>query len=250
MRTPSFGDRGMRPVTAGPTVRRPYATYALMAVNIAVYLVGAIQAGQISPTVSSLLLHGELVRGNVFAGEYWRLFTAGFLHYGLLHLAVNMITLYILGRDLEVALGTPRFLMVYVTSLFGGSAAVMLFQADATRSAGASGALFGLMGALLIVVLKLRVSPVPVLMIIALNLVLSFSLPGVSVPAHVGGLVFGAASAAAIIYLPGLVLSPQRRTAARASTVGWVAMAALLVLAIGIGVGVAMAHTGPALVYV
>ncbi|GAA1483148.1 rhomboid family intramembrane serine protease [Gordonia sinesedis] len=249
--TPSFTDRGVRPVAAGrQTVRRPYVTYTLMAINIAVFVATVVQAGSANPDLSSIITHGELVRGSVFTGEYWRLFTAGFLHYGLLHIAVNMISLYILGRDLEVALGPARFLMVYVTSLFGGSAAVMLFQADLARSAGASGALFGLMGALLVVVLKLRVSPVPVMTIIALNLVLSFSLPGVSVPAHVGGLIFGAASAAAVIYLPGAILPPQRRTPERASAVGWIAMAVLLVVALGIGVGVGLAHTGPAWVYV
>lgn len=241
----------MRAVTA-PAARRParpVATYALIAINIAVFAACMITANSIDVGVSPLMLHGELVRGNVVLGEYWRLLTAGFLHYSLIHLAVNMISLYILGRDLEIALGTARFVMVYLTSLFGGSAAVMLFQDDGTRSAGASGAIYGLMGAMLVVVLRLRVSPTPVLAIIGINLVMSLSLPGISLPAHVGGLIFGAAATAALIYGSRL-LPASARTERNAVVVGWISMAVLMVAAIAISVIVALTHTGVVMVYV
>lgn len=126
--------------------------------------------------------------------------------------------------------------MVYFVALFGGSAAVMLFEAGNVRSAGASGAIYGLMGAVVVVVLKARVSPTGVITIIVINLVFSVTMPGISLAAHVGGLVFGAAATAAIIYLPGVVLHRESRTQQNASRVGWVALVVLLVIAIGLGV--------------
>ncbi|MGV9860020.1 rhomboid family intramembrane serine protease [Gordonia sp. NPDC003425] len=235
---PTFGDQGVRPVAPKAVVaRRPIATYGLIAINVAVFIACVIEARSFDAGLAPLFQHGDLVGLYVSDGQYWRLLTAGFLHFTVLHIAVNMISLYILGRDLEIALGIGRYLMVYFISLFGGSAAVMLFEANNVRSAGASGAIYGLMGAMLVVVLKARISPTPVLVIIGVNLALSFSMPGISVAAHVGGLVFGAAATAAVVYLPGLVLSPQTLTADRAARVGWIALCALLVVAIGIGVG-------------
>ncbi|MFT4128008.1 MAG: rhomboid family intramembrane serine protease, partial [Gordonia sp. (in: high G+C Gram-positive bacteria)] len=239
-----------RPAIGPPGIatRRPIATYTLMAVNIAVFGYCLWAAGSLSDVaVCEPLLHGELVRGNVFLGQYWRLLTAGFLHYGVLHLAVNMISLYLLGRDLEKVLGTGRYLLVYLTALLGGSAAVMVFQADDTRSAGASGAIFGLMGAMLVVVLRLRMSATPVLTIIGVNLVMSFTLTGVSLPAHVGGLLFGAAAAAVQVYAPAIVPSGNARTI---TAVGYGGAAALLVIALGISILVALTYTGAVLVYV
>ncbi|WLP88483.1 rhomboid family intramembrane serine protease [Gordonia sp. NB41Y] len=250
VRTPHFSDQGVRPVVGAPlTVRRPIATYSLIGINVAVFLWTVIAAGSFDVQISTPILYGEIVRGNVVLGEYYRLFTAGFLHYSVLHLAVNMISLYILGRDLEVALGIGRYLMVYVISLFGGSAAVMLAQANEGRSAGASGAIFGLMGAMLIVVLRLRVSPAPVITIIVINLVMSFTISGISLPAHVGGLLFGAAATAAVIYGPRLLPAAQR-TQRNANIVGWSGLGVLLLVAIAISVLVAVTYTGQILVYV
>ncbi len=236
-------------VGAPLTVRRPIATYSLIGINVAVFLWTVLAAGSFDVQISTPILYGEIVRGNVVLGEYYRLFTAGFLHYSVLHLAVNMISLYILGRDLEVALGIGRYLMVYVISLFGGSAAVMLAQANEGRSAGASGAIFGLMGAMLIVVLRLRVSPAPVITIIVINLVMSFTISGISLPAHVGGLLFGAAATAAVIYGPRLLPAAQR-TQRNANIVGWSGLGVLLLVAIAISVLVAVTYTGQILVYV
>lgn len=154
-------------------------------------------------------------------GEHWRLLTSGFLHLSLFHIAINMFSLYVLGRSLEPALGSSRYAMVYFTALFGGSAAVILFGAPQTYTAGASGAIYGLMGALLIVVVKARVSAAPVLAIIAINIVLSITLPGISILAHLGGLLFGALCTAAFIYLP--------------KRINWTVAAVLLVAAILIG---------------
>lgn len=238
--------------TGGPTsiaARWPVVTYALMAINIAVFVACMIGARSFDVSRSQILADGVLVRGNVFAGEYWRLLTSGFLHFDVIHLAVNMISLYILGRNLETALGVTRFIMVYFVSLLGGSAAAMLLQDNYTTSAGASGAIFGLMGAMLLMVLKLKMSPTPVLAIIGLNLVISFTITGISWQAHIGGLIFGAAATAALIYAP-RVLPAAKRTQRNAAIVGWIGMAALLVIAVAISVIVAVTYTGMIVVLV
>ena len=84
-------------------------------------------------------------------GEWWRVLTSGFLHIGPIHLLFNMMALWVLGRDLETVLGRGRFLALYLVSLLGGAAAVMLFYAPDEPVAGASGAVFGLMGGLVVV---------------------------------------------------------------------------------------------------
>nr|WP_244970814.1 rhomboid family intramembrane serine protease [Gordonia jinghuaiqii] len=245
---PAFGGpqgRGVGSMTPTRLVAdRPYATYALIAVNFVVYALCIAQAGVGDPGRAALFANGDLLKSDVAAGEYWRLLTSGFLHFSVTHVAVNMLSLYILGRAVEPALGVARYLAVYFIALFGGSAAVMLFENDAALTAGASGAIYGLMGAMLVIILKSRVSPVPVLLIIGFNVVLSFSLPGISVLGHLGGLTFGAAATAAIVYLPGLVLPARRRTPQAASRVGWIALAALLVVALGLGIGAGLSYDG------
>ncbi|OCW86025.1 rhomboid family intramembrane serine protease [Nocardia farcinica] len=227
---------------------QPYATYALMAVNLLIFALCVLQAGVGDPGGAAIFAAGDLLKSDVAAGEYWRLLTAGFLHFSVMHVAVNMLSLYILGRDLELALGIGRYLAVYLIALLGGSAAVMLFEDDRALTAGASGAIYGLMGAMLVIILKARVSPVPVLLIIGFNVVLSFSLPGISVLGHLGGLAFGAAATAAVVYLPDAVLPAGRRTPQAASRVGWIALAALFVVALGLSIGAGVAYDG--LVYI
>ncbi|WP_431840757.1 rhomboid family intramembrane serine protease [Gordonia hongkongensis] len=227
---------------------QPCATYALIAVNLLIFALCVLQAGVSDPGGAAIFGAGDLLKSDVAAGEYWRLLTAGFLHFSVMHVAVNMLSLYILGRDLEFALGIGRYLAVYLIALLGGSAAVMLFEDDRALTAGASGAIYGLMGAMLVIILKARVSPVPVLLIIGFNVVLSFSLPGISVLGHLGGLAFGAAATAAIVYLPDAVLPAGRRNPQAASRVGWIALAGLFVVALGLGIGAGVAYDG--LVYI
>ncbi len=128
----------------------------------------------------------------MFAGQWWRVVTGAFLHIGPLHIALNMLALWVLGRDLELVLGRGRFLALYGLSLLGGSAAVLLFSPPAGAVAGASGAIFGLFSGLLMVLLRLRRPVGQVVAVIVLNLVLSFSIPGISIAGHIGGLVTGA----------------------------------------------------------
>ena len=135
-------------------------------------------------------------------GEWWRLVTAGFLHIGPLHIAFNMYALWVLGRDLELVLGRARFLALYAVSLLGGSTAVVLFSEPDVPVAGASGAVFGLMSGLLLVLLRLRRPYGQVVAVIVLNLVISRIVPGISIAGHVGGLLVGAVAAAALVYAP------------------------------------------------
>lgn len=217
-------------------------TYTLIAINVAIFAVCAAQARStdlatmLPPLFDRWLLSGV----DLAAGDYWRLLTAGFLHASLFHLAVNMGSLYLIGRTLEPALGSPEYTMVYFTALFGGSAAVVLLAEPRVLTVGASGAIYGLMGALLIVVLRARASVAPVVGIIVVNVVLSVTLPGISILAHFGGLLFGAVSASAFVFVPGLLLrDPSSRTRAgigRARRVGWAIAALLLAVAIVVGV--------------
>ncbi|HEY8372251.1 MAG TPA: rhomboid family intramembrane serine protease [Pseudonocardiaceae bacterium] len=192
---------------AGATVsRRTVVVPFLILVNVAIYLWTAVEARSGADNYrSALFLDWSLWPPAVAVGEWWRLFTSGFLHFGPLHLAFNMFALWIIGRDLERVLGWLRFSAVYLLSLLGGSAAVFLFGEVDTWTAGASGAVFGLMAGVTVAAVRLRFDPRPALTVIALNLFLSITLPGISLLGHLGGLVIGAVATA------GLVYAPQRR---------------------------------------
>ncbi|MDA3644563.1 rhomboid family intramembrane serine protease [Saccharopolyspora indica] len=200
------GQRGMRqPVTvAGARLpAKPILVPVLIAVNVLIFALTAVQAGSIganftAPLFDEFALWPILVAG----GQWWRLLTAGFLHIGLLHLAMNMIALWVIGRDLELLLGRARFIAVYLLSLLGGSAAVFLFGDEVTPVAGASGAVYGLMGGIAIAALRLKVSLRPVLVVIALNIVASVVIPGISLLGHIGGLVLGVLATGALVYAP------------------------------------------------
>ncbi|WP_433266931.1 rhomboid family intramembrane serine protease [Actinosynnema sp. CS-041913] len=186
---------------------RLVVTPVLIALNVLLFAVTAAQAGSVvSNERSPLFADFFLWPVGIYLGEWWRLVTSGFLHFGPAHLALNMIALYVLGRDLEPVFGKVRFLAVYLVSLLGGGVAVYLFGGVNTPVAGASGAVYGLMGAMLVAVLRLKLNPGSALGVIGLNLVLSFTLPGISLLGHLGGLVVGAAVTAGLVYAP-----PARR---------------------------------------
>ncbi|HYZ07726.1 MAG TPA: rhomboid family intramembrane serine protease [Pseudonocardiaceae bacterium] len=176
---------------------------ALIAVNVAVFVVTVAQAGSLGDNAAaSLFQQWALSPLAVAGGQLWRLLTSGFLHFGPVHLAFNMIALWVIGRDLETVLGRGRFVAVYLVSLLGGSAAVFLLENPDRLTAGASGAVYGLMGGLAVVLLRMRRSPGPALGIIAINVVITFVVPGLSLFGHLGGLAFGTAATAAMAYAP------------------------------------------------
>ena len=176
---------------------------ALIAINVVVFAVTVLQAASVSHNADAPLFQQWALQPSAVAdGAWWQLLTSGFLHIGPIHLAFNMIALWVIGRDLEQVLGRARFLVVYLVSLLGGSLVVFLFENPASHTAGASGAVFGLMGGLAVVLMKMRLSPRPALTIILLNVVISVAVPNISILGHLGGLAFGAAVTAAMLYLP------------------------------------------------
>jgi len=176
---------------------------ALIAINVGIFMITVLQAASVSHNADARLFQRWALQPSAVAdGAWWQLLTSGFLHIGPIHLAFNMIALWVIGRDLEQVLGSARFLVVYLVSLLGGSLVVYLFENPASHTAGASGAVFGLMGGLAVVLMKLRLSPRPALTIILLNVVISVAVPNISILGHLGGLAFGAAVTAAMLYLP------------------------------------------------
>ncbi|RMI34117.1 rhomboid family intramembrane serine protease [Nocardia stercoris] len=207
----------------------PYVTYALIALNVLVFAITVAQSHSLADNVGSPLFRDwVMIPDGVAAGQWIRVIGSGFLHYGPLHLAVNMFALYILGRDTELALGRPRYLAVYLTSLLGGSAAVMWLARDAA-TAGASGAIYGLFGAVTIILLRLKQSPVQILVLIAINLFISLTLPGISLWGHLGGLATGTLATAGILFLPERA---GARTPADAARIGWFAVAGVALAAV------------------
>ena len=192
---------------------RPVVTMALIGVNVAVFVLAvAISGGAaLRGAADTLQLKGGLIAelfergdqyfrvpvpgstaGGVAHGEWYRIFTSGFLHYGMLHIALNMWALYIFGRILEVAGGRWRFGAVYAVSLVAGALGAMILSPD-SLTAGASGAIYGLLGAL-IVLHRARGIPLRdtgLITILVLNMVLSFGISGISIGGHLGGLVGG-----------------------------------------------------------
>jgi membrane associated rhomboid family serine protease len=162
----------------------------------------------------------------VASGEWWRLVTTGFLHFGPLHLLFNMWALWVMGKDLEMAMGRARFLTIYLVSLLGGSTAAFLLAGLRSDTAGASGAVFGLMGGLAVVLLRLRQSPRPVLTLIAVNIALSIVIPGISLVGHIGGMITGAAVTAVIVYAP-----RERQTMWQAGGVAGIVLLLLVIMA-------------------
>jgi membrane associated rhomboid family serine protease len=199
------------------TVRRPKSAYGgavaerpglvsvvLGVLNVLAYAVTALTSpGGFTGNIGSKLFDQlELVPLRVAAdGQYWRLIGAAFLHIGLLHLAGNMISLAIVGPALERVFGAWRFLTVYLIGALGGSVAVYLFGSPYGAVAGASGAIFGLFAATLIVLRRLGLDARFMVLAIGLNFAVSFA-PGISLLGHLGGFVSGGLAALAMVYAP------------------------------------------------
>jgi membrane associated rhomboid family serine protease len=212
-------------------------TQALIAINVAAFLAetlaGAPFSGGGGGTVFSKgALYGPLV---VHQHEYWRLVTSGFLHDGLLHIAFNMFFLYVMGTMLEPAIGHVNFAAVYLTSLLAGSFGALLFQ-PLSPTVGASGACFGVLGALMVVA---RNRGIPIWqsglgITLALNVVFSLSVNGISVGGHIGGFVGGLITGTLIVEL-----AERRRMQSLALAgcvlVGVVSVAAAIAVAGGSG---------------
>jgi membrane associated rhomboid family serine protease len=167
-------------------------TKTLIGVNVLVYLAQVVQSGSLTNSYSELFIRGALFGPAVANGEWYRLVTCAFLHGSVLHILFNMLMLWWFGRPLEHLLGRARFLAIYFVSILAGSAGALLITPD-RPTIGASGAVFGILGAGLVLERNnINVFGGSALIIIALNLALSFTLSSVSIGGHVGGLVGGA----------------------------------------------------------
>jgi membrane associated rhomboid family serine protease len=201
-------------------------TLTLIAVNVALFVVTAASAaaGGFNPFDNYRSpVFAELVQIPLFVelGEWWRVFTAAFLHIGPVHLALNMLGLLVFGSELERQLGRWRFLALYLLSLLGGAVAIQLFGNPGGPVAGASTAIYGLLGALAVLMLVRRQDLRGIVTLLALNVALSF-LPGVSLLGHLGGLVAGALTTA-------LLVLTRRSTAAQAVALGALALVLVII---------------------
>jgi membrane associated rhomboid family serine protease len=206
--------RAARVRQSGP---RPAITFTLIGINIALWLL------QIMPGSFVTQLFAYVPQ--LTAIQPWRMITAGFVHdpSNILHVLLNMYSLYIFGQVLEPMLGRARFAALYLLSLFGGSVGVLWLASPDSWVVGASGAIFGLMAAYFVVLRKLGQNSSQMLGLIAINLVFGFVASGVSWQGHVGGLVTGGAVA--------LVLANTRQPAQQAAQrLGLVSVAVILVL--------------------
>jgi membrane associated rhomboid family serine protease len=228
---------------------KPVVTLALIAINVAVFLAGAGRAGSdllsnASPFAndygmigSGVLVHSdrtfELI--GVAHGQWYRLVTAGFLHVGLWHIALNMLALWWLGSQLEPLIGRTKFAVVYMSSLLAGSLGVIIVSPHEI-TVGASGAIFGLLGLAIAYQRSVGINiwQSGLGMILVLNLVFTFGVSGISIGGHVGGLI-GGLVCGLILY----ELTPRMRTHPAVPTilcgaVGVACFAASLVVASGL----------------
>jgi membrane associated rhomboid family serine protease len=202
MRCPECSKQRTRVMNMRNISTVPRVTYALIAINVAVFLTEGSFTLSGQPT-GKIYEEGALfgsIRGvptlGVANGQWWRIVTSGFMHENLLHIGFNMWVLYYLGMMLEPALGRVKFSVIYAVSLLTGSLGALLVSPHAV-TVGASGAIFGLMGA---AALEMRARQIPLMQsgvggLIVLNLIISFTLPGISWGGHIGGLVGGTLAA-------------------------------------------------------
>jgi membrane associated rhomboid family serine protease len=193
MRCPECSKQRTKVRTLRSTTNEPVVTYALIAINVIVFLAEG-QFGIGSTSGGTQLFNKFALSGpDVANGDYWRIVTSGFLHAGLLHIFFNMYLLYLLGNMLEPAIGSVRFALVYFVSLFAGALGALIVTPDAL-TVGASGAVFGLMGAAAVELSARGINPMETGIggLIIFNLIFSFVFSGISIGGHIGGLIGGA----------------------------------------------------------
>jgi membrane associated rhomboid family serine protease len=206
-------------------------TYTLIAINVVMFLVQqssptfidrfALIPGPVHPRFGDPSIIG------VAHGEYYRLLTAMFLHANITHILFNMWALYVVGAPLEAMLGRVRFVALYFLSGLAGSTLAYVLSDPRSETVGASGAIFGLFGALFVVGRRLNLDIRPIGAVIAINLALTFMISGISWQGHVGGLVSGAALAGTWVYAP-----RKQRTAVQLASSVVLAVAIIVIVAL------------------
>jgi membrane associated rhomboid family serine protease len=238
-------ESGQRVYTARSLATTPYVTLALIAASITVFFLelgsgaqiglfsgGGSLASSIGDTGLDLALYGP----STAAGDWWRPVSGGFVHGGLMHIGFNMFLLYQLGLLLEPALGRIAFGALYGASLLGGSLLVLILDPD-VPTVGASGAVFGLMGAAVVGLRSRGIPPMSTSIgtLLVLNLVFTFAAPGVSIGGHIGGLVAGLIGGWLLFELSPMVTRTDSRPTGRLHTTGhWLATALCAGLAVAL----------------
>lgn len=194
-----------RTITGGTVAAdQNLVTKILIGINAAVFIAVLAMGDEL---VDKLDLIGRALNQNleivgVAEGQWYRLFTSMFLHQEIWHFGFNMLGLWWLGQPLEAALGRARFIALYLVSGLAGSALTYMVAAPNQPSLGASGAIFGLMGATAVLMRRLRYDMRPVLILLAINMLFTFTMNGIAWEAHVGGLVAGALVAFGMVHAP------------------------------------------------
>jgi len=175
------------------TNRNPgIVTTALIAINVGIYLLQLAGGASVNASSGWIYEHGALFGPYVAQGDWYRLLSAAFLHYGPIHLGMNMLALWWIGRPLEDWLGPVRYLLLYLVSGLAGSAGALIANPTGV-TVGASGAIFGILGAA--IVLERQQTYVlggSAITLLVVNLAFTFAVPGISIGGHLGGLAGGA----------------------------------------------------------
>ena len=226
--------RAARRATSSLSRYGPFVTFTLIGVNVGIYLLQLLMGDGLTATSGWIYEHGVLVSTaigsdnqpiGVAEGEWWRLLTAAFLHYGPIHLGMNMLVLWIIGPALEEHLGHWRYALLYGVAGLAGSAGALVVSPDAL-TVGASGAIWGIMGAALVLeARRVYVFGGQAMGLVVFNLAITFLIPGISVGGHVGGLIGGGLAALAFSSLRRVPLLATLSVA----TVGVVSVAVALV---------------------
>jgi membrane associated rhomboid family serine protease len=181
------------------SVRSPgIVTKTLIGLNVGIYLAQLAGGAPVNANGGWIFQHGALYGPLVAQGDWYRLLTAAFLHYGPVHLGLNMLALYWIGRPLEDALGPLRYLMLYVVSGLAGSAGALIVEPTGV-TVGASGAIFGILGAAIVLERqRTYVLGGSAMTLLIVNIAFTFAVPGISIGGHLGGLAGGVLAALAI----------------------------------------------------
>jgi membrane associated rhomboid family serine protease len=184
-------------------IARPYVTFALIGLNVVAFALTMLSRADPQSGLDQVTAdYGMWPIGVALGDEYYRLATAMFLHAGLAHIAVNMLALWVIGPQLEALFGHVRYTVLYLVAGLGGSVASFWFSSPNVVGVGASGAIFGLMGAMVVVAKRLNVDMRPYIGIIVINVVIGFVFAGIDWRAHFGGLVTGVLVGLLFAYAP------------------------------------------------
>jgi membrane associated rhomboid family serine protease len=235
MRCPECSRQKTRVVRRAYAGGDPVVTYTLIGINVLAFIATLATGSSVGGSFSggnSVLRDASLYGPAVADGEVWRIVTAGFMHYGFLHILFNMYALYILGSMLEPAVGRLRFSLIYFVGLIAGSVGALVLDPNA-HTAGASGAVFGLMTATILVMRNRGISAMEsgLGIWLLLNLAITFTVSGISIGGHIGGLIGGALAAWILVELPDTVRMPRWGADAMTAVVGVVAFATAVAIA-------------------